>query len=101
MSRALKKTPAELYYVGENLHGAYNLGSEIAAYCFNSAVWAFGSSLEFELDQVESNAKDPKRAEAEVKAGRERVLHKWLPKVSIAEPKAKPAASFADPAKRL
>lgn len=101
MSRALRKTPSEIYSVGKNLQGAYNLGSEIAEYTFNKAVWVFGSSLEVALQEVESNAKDPKRAEAEVKAGRESLLLRWLPKASSAEPKAKPSTQFADPANRL
>lgn len=101
MSRTLRKSPAELYHVGENLDGAYNLGSEVAEYSFNSAVWLFGAALEAELETIESNAKDPRMAAQEVKAGRSEVLRRWLPKVSDAEPRAKPATAFADPAKRL
>jgi len=101
MSRALKKTPAELYYVGESLYGAYNLGSEWAAFCFNRAVWIFGSALQQELDEVKSTSKDERQRLREEEAGRTRVLDRWLPKVSDAEPKAKPKQQFADPANRL
>jgi hypothetical protein len=101
MSQSLRKSPAEIYHVGQNLHGAYNLGSEIAEYTFNMAVWTFGSTLQHELDSVKSRAKNPKAAEQEEQAMRARVLDRWLPKVSDAEPKAKPAHQFADPANRL
>lgn len=89
--------------MGENLHGAYNLGSEIAEYTFNNAVRIFGSALEAALDEVEapSNIKDGKARQAYEKATRMRVLKHWLPKVSDAEPQAKAAHQFADPANRI
>lgn len=102
LSRELRKTPAEIFHVGENLHGAYNLGSEIAEYSFNSAVLLFGSALQQELDSVQSNAKNEKVKQSEEEAGRARVLERWLPsKATDAEPQAKPATKFADPATRL
>jgi hypothetical protein len=57
--------------------------------------------LEAALEEVESNAKDQKRAKLEVAAGRESVLSRWLPKDSNAKSADKPATQFADPAKRL
>jgi hypothetical protein len=103
MSRTLKKTPAEIYHVGKNLKGAFNLGSEIAEYTFNNAVVTFGSALEAALDEVEapSTLKDGKARQAYEKAMRLRVLKHWLPKVSDAEPETKPAHQFADPANRI
>lgn len=101
MSRELRKTPAELYHVGESLVGPEELGKEVAIFCFNRAVWTFGSALQQALDEVEPRSKDPKAQKQELEAGRSRVLQRWLPtKVSNDEPPAKPAHMFADPAKR-
>jgi hypothetical protein len=103
MSRALKKTPAELYCVGESLVGAYNLGSEIAAYCFNRAVWLFGSALQAELDALPpSKSRNETTRKRDEEKGRARILQKWIPsKATDAEPEEKQAKRFADPAKRL
>jgi hypothetical protein len=102
LSRDLRKTPAEVYAVGESLVGPYNLGADIAIYSFNRAVIMFGKALTNELESVESNAKDPKQQQREIESRRTAILHQWLSidKAPDAEPPAKPARMFADPANR-
>lgn len=63
-----------------------------AAYCLDRAVFAFGSSLQNELDSVhEKNDKDGKKTQRK----RQQILHKWIPELKKA---SKP--KFRDPGKR-
>lgn len=65
MSQKLRVTPSEL------LH----LDNPVLAYCFDRAVWLFGSSVEAELNAVESSGKNPKS----VPGRKQMVLNKWIP----------------------
>ncbi len=56
------------------------------SYCFNRAVYHFGTELEAEMDKVKD--KNENRAQRK----REQILRKWIPE-------AAPARQFRDPAK--
>jgi len=60
----------------------------IAAYCLDSAIEYFGTSLENELNAVQE--KDEKASEAK----RKRILLKWIPEASSEQE----AQMYADPA---
>jgi hypothetical protein len=65
---------------------------EWAAYCLDRSVYAFGSSLQHELESVRvKDDKDGRKAQRK----REQILHKWIPELKKA---SKP--KYADPGKR-
>jgi len=66
------------------------LQNKIHAYCFNRAIWLFGSTLERQLEEVANKAKKPGSA----KAKQSLILTQWL-----WEPGAK--GMFKDPAASL
>lgn len=65
---------------------------EWSAYCFDRAIFSFGTALQNELDsqKVEGKDKDGKKLQAK----RQRLLDKWIPDLNGNKPK------FRDPGKR-
>lgn len=64
LSKAYRCRPSEIYGIEHPVQQLY----------FDRAVWAFGTTLEGELEKAGNNAKKPRQAEQ----ARQRVLQKWL-----------------------
>jgi Leucine-rich repeat (LRR) protein len=64
LSKAYSRTPAELYGVKD----------EYAAWCFNRAVFLFGTTLQNEIDAVQNKAKNERQARFKT----QNLLNKWL-----------------------
>jgi hypothetical protein len=64
LAKAYRKTPSELYFIHD----------EVAAWCFNRAVYMFGSELDAELQAAGDGAKNQMQAQAR----RQRVMSLWL-----------------------
>jgi hypothetical protein len=80
MSQSLNTTPASLL----------GIDNRIKFFCFNRAIWTFGSALDQQLEEVANKAKKPGSA----KAKQSLILSQWL-----WEPGAK--GLFKDPAASL
>jgi hypothetical protein len=82
MSQALTSRPSDILFVSD----------EWAAFCLDRSVYAFGASLQGELDAVEEkNDKTGKKAQTK----KDRILRKWIPEMNKASTPA-----FKDPGKR-
>lgn len=64
ISKAYSKTPAEIYSIKD----------EYAAWCFNRAVFLFGTTLEAEIEEVQNKAKNQRQAQFRLT----NLLNKWL-----------------------
>lgn len=84
MSKELHKTPAELYFIQD----------EVTAWCFNRAVTTFGRELDADLANAESKAKNSRQANRM----RKMVMDKWM---TLGIPDAVSGRKFADPAGKL
>lgn len=72
-----------------------HIDNPIAAYFFDRAVFAFGSSLSAELEKCDGKEK------AEIERKQMRVFQRWIPKAVDASGKsATSEVRFADPASR-
>lgn len=84
----------EAYQLGRSHHrppsDIYGIKPKLTAYCFDRAVYTFGTALEARLRTVAETQKTQKAAER--KALME--LQKWL---SSADTETKPAGRFRDP----
>jgi len=80
MSRAMKCRPSAVYNV-DGQHGSY------AAYCFDTAIVAWGTAFEADVHKAVESAKTPQARQA----AQGRVLRRW---VDVG------AAGYADPARR-
>jgi hypothetical protein len=65
------------------------IGSGLVAYCFDRAVWLFGSTLDAELEESTHGCKDEKS----MTRARMRVMDRWFPENRGAK------GRFKDPAK--
>lgn len=64
----------------------YAVDDPVDAYCFDRAVYHFGTALEAALDEANSE-----KTAAAVNRKRQRIFQKWIPEASV---------GFADPAKK-
>ena len=85
MSKEFHKTPAELYFIQD----------EITAWQFNRAVYLFGAEMEADLDASEKGAK----TDAAIRRKRQACFDKWM-RVGM-DPDEAPQRKFADPAARM
>lgn len=85
MSKRYHRTPAELYFITD----------EVQAWSFNRAVYMFGSEMEADLDASEKGAKN----EGQVRRKRQMCFDKWM-RTGLDEEVA-PPRKFADPAARM
>jgi len=66
----------------------YQVEDPVAAYCFDRAVYHFGTSLKAELEEVQG------KTEQEIQRKRLSILSRWIPEASTAT-----RQRFRDPAK--
>lgn len=76
MSKAVHRSPSDLMDIEDD---------PLAAFCFDRAVWTFGSALQGELNSIDETDKH------KVERARDNIFRRWLPD----SPDSK---KFADPA---
>lgn len=85
MSQAMKVRPSDLYFIRD----------EVTAFCFDRAVWVFGTALEADIRESTEGAKD--QSQAERKANMR--LSVWLRDPEEEQKKAPP--KFRDPMDKI
>lgn len=63
-----------------------SIDDQLAAFCFDRAVFSFGTALKSELDSVKG------KTEKEIENAQERVIRKWIPDLPTSKKYADPAA---------
>lgn len=76
MSKTMSCRPSELL----------SLHDELAAFCFDRAVFTFGNTLNAELSKAKG------KNEGEIEASQDRIIRKWIPDLPASKKYADPAA---------
>lgn len=85
MAKSLRQSPASLLGLTA---GSYE------AYCFDQAIWHFGTTIEQEIEKANA----PKGKQAKAQADAERIAKRTLQKYLNGNEESAPKGTFADPA---